>query len=141
MQSEAEVERGPIRGTSRVWVGVVGLFASLAVAAMALVVAVPVWFSTCSGDGGDPFVPRASTAGRFCESDGSSVFLLAHMGLPIAVMVIVAVLAVRTRRWHYLGLGAVASILLIVLMAIVLTSLPTDCDDPDGDNSDACETY
>ena len=128
------------RNGTRAVISVVGL---AAVGGMTLISGFSVLnlvFGMCGGDGGYPYVPHESTAGRFCDSPHLDVYLLAQFAVPILLVAGSTVWAVVRVRVVHVAVGIVAAVATLVLAAIVLGSLSAECDYP-VQESEECDTY
>lgn len=140
---------------TRVWIVLVGLLAGVLVAAASAISAFWTVLLTCGGDGGYPYAARDSTTGRVCEAfDESPAVLVAQLGVPVLATALVLSAAVRRARWSLLGVALATGLVLALVPALVIESLPDGCSPSDQRAFDAwardggrgtspadCETY
>jgi hypothetical protein len=124
---------------SRILISLLGVAADVGTTVVSGYYAVDLGFGLCGGDGGAGNVPRASAAGRFCDSRRFSAYLLGQFAIPIACVAAGSVWAVVRDKALGIGVGILTAVALLIAAASHLDSLSVECDYP-VQNSEQCDT-
>jgi len=86
---------------------------------------------TCSGDGGSPFSADDSLAGRFCHGPLRGLWATALLVVPVAALLVLAILGIVRARALLVGIGVAAGYAAVVGLSAAVIALPSHCSGSD----------